>query len=128
MAEDINVINISGHLGQDAELAHTAGGTAVLSFSIASNYQKKTSNGWETFTNWVDCKMFGIRAESVARFLTKGTGVCITGKLHHATWEKDGQRRSKHEIIVDKFIFTGGGNSTKEAAEEPGLYEDDCPF
>ena len=49
--------------------------------------------------------MFGTRAEAVSRFLAKGNKVAIEGKLRYSSWERDGQRRSKLEVIVDEIEF-----------------------
>ena len=60
---------------------------------------------WEDYPNFVDCTMFGTRAEAVSRFLAKGNKVAIEGKLRYSSWERDGQRRSKLEVIVDEIEF-----------------------
>ena len=90
----INRVNITGNLTRDPELRATAGGTQVLSFGE-----------WEDYPNFVDCTMFGTRAEAVSRFLAKGNKVAIEGKLRYSSWERDGQRRSKLEVIVDEIEF-----------------------
>ena len=59
----------------------------------------------EDYPNFVDCTMFGTRAEAVSRFLAKGNKVAIEGKLRYSSWERDGQRRSKLEVIVDEIEF-----------------------
>ncbi len=62
---------------------------------------------WEDYPNFVDCTMFGTRAEAVSRYLSKGSKVAIEGKLRYSSWERDGQRRSKLEVIdfVDCTMF-----------------------
>ena len=84
--------------------------------------------------------MFGKRAESLANSLTKGTKVSIDGKLRWSQWERDGQKRSKIEVIVDDVDFMG---SRKQADEyrnpstsssgpvidvQATVYDYDCPF
>lgn len=135
MATDINNINLSGHLGQDAELRFTASGMGILSFSLANNYTKKVNGEYQEKTNWFNCKIIGSRAEKVAEYLRKGTGISLTGELRQNVYEKDGQKRYSMEIIVDRFIFTGGsGNSSasnyepQEPDEEAPLYSRDIPF
>lgn len=100
----INRVNISGNLTRDPELRATAGGTQVLSFGVAVNDRRKNpqTGEWEDYPNFVDCTMFGARAEAMNRFLRKGTKVAIEGKLRYSSWERDGQRRSKLEVIVDE--------------------------
>ena len=103
----INHVSIVGNLTRDPELRSTAGGTAVMSFGIAVNdYRKNQQTGeWEDYPNFIDCTMFGARAQSVSRFLSKGSKVAIEGKLRWSQWERDGQKRSKIEVIVDEIEF-----------------------
>ena len=99
----INRVNISGNLTRDPELRVTSGGTQVLSFGVAVNDRRRNpqTGEWEDYPNFVDCTMFGTRAEAVKRYLSKGSKVAIEGKLRYSSWERDGQRRSKLEVIVD---------------------------
>ena len=108
----INRVNISGNLTRDPELRATAGGTQVLSFGVAVNDRRKNqqTGQWEDYPNFVDCTMFGTRAEAVSRYLSKGTKVAIEGKLRYSSWERDGQRRSKLEVIVDEIEFMSRGS------------------
>lgn len=101
----INRVCISGNLTRDPELRATAGGTQVLSFGVAVNDRRRNAQTgeWEDYPNFVDCTMFGNRAEAVGRFLAKGMKVAIEGKLHYSSWERDGQKRSKLEVIVDEI-------------------------
>ena len=107
----INRVLISGNLTRDPELRATAGGTQVLSFGVAVNDRRRNpqTNEWEDYPNFVDCTMFGNRAEAVARYLSKGSKVAIEGKLRYSSWERDGQRRSKLEVIVDEIEFLSRG-------------------
>ena len=103
----INRVIISGNLTRDPELRATAGGMQVMSLGVAVNDRKKNAQTgeWEDYPNFVDCTMFGTRAESLARFLFKGTKVAIEGKLRWSQWERDGQKRSKLEVVVDDLEF-----------------------
>ena len=75
----INRVNITGNLTRDPELRATAGGTQVLSFGVAVNDRRRNAQTgeWEDYPNFVDCTMFGTRAEAVSRFLAKGNKVAI---------------------------------------------------
>lgn len=103
----INKVIISGNLTRDPELRATAGGMQVMSMGVAVNDRRKNqqTGEWEDYPNFVDCTMFGTRAESLARFLSKGTKVAIEGKLRWSQWERDGQKRSKLEVVVDDLEF-----------------------
>lgn len=109
----INRVVISGNLTRDPELRQTAGGLPVLGFGVAVNDRRKNqqTGEWEDYPNFVDCTMFGARAQSVMKYLGKGSKVAIDGKLRYSSWEKDGQRRSKLEVIVDDIEFLSRGNT-----------------
>lgn len=98
----INSVTLSGNLGRDPELRTTAAGSHILTFSLAVSDRSKNSNGeWTDYTNWVDVVVFGNRAEGLSRILTKGMKVTINGKIRYSSWEKDGQTRSKIEVIAN---------------------------
>jgi len=103
----INRVVITGNLTRAAELRMTKSNTAVLSLSVAVNDRRKNSQTgeWEDHPNFVDCVLFGPRAEAVASYLTKGTKVAIEGKLRWSQWERDGEKRSKLEVAVDEIEF-----------------------
>ena len=110
----INKVVISGNLTRDPELRSTANGFPVLGFGVAVNDRRRNqqTGEWEDYPNFIDCTMFGTRAESVAKFLSKGSKVAIEGKLRWSQWERDGQKRSKIEVVVDEieFMSRGGGS------------------
>ena len=103
----INRVIISGNLTRDAELRQTASGTSVLGFGVAVNDRRRNNQTgeWEDYANFVDCVLFGNRADYLSRTLHKGTKVVVDGKLRYSSWERDGQRRSKIEVVVDDLDF-----------------------
>lgn len=121
----INRCNISGNLTRDPEMRALRNGTQVLSFGVAVNDRRKNpqTGDWEDYPSFIDCTMFGSRAEAVGRYLAKGTKVAIEGKLRYSSWEKDGQRRSKLEVIVDEIELM----SQRQQAPAD-VYDEDCPF
>ncbi len=112
----INKVIISGNLTRDPELRSTAGGMPVLGFGVAVNDRRKNqqTGEWEDYPNYIDCTMFGNRAESLSRFLSKGTKVTVEGKLRWSQWERDGQKRSKIEVIVDELEFMSSRNNASQ--------------
>lgn len=136
----INKAIVSGNLTRSPELRQTAGGMAVLNFGVAVNerIKNKQSGEWEDHPSFIDCVMFGTRAEAVSRFIDKGSKVAIEGKLRWSQWETDGQKRSKIEIVVDEIEFMSR-NQEQQAYEpeqpqatpapvEPSIYDSDLPF
>ena len=125
----INKVLISGNLTRDAELNQTRGGTAVCKFGVAVNERRKNQNGeWEDYANFVDCTLFGRRADALAQYLTKGTKVAIEGRLRYSSWQdKDGQKRSKLDVTVDEIEFMSirqGGQQSQQG----GYADEDLPF
>lgn len=100
----INTVTISGNLTADANL-RSSNDSNVLSFSVAVNERVKRGGKWEDRPNFVDCTMFGNRARAIAQYLMKGTKVCVSGRLHWSSWEKDGVRRQKLEVYADEITF-----------------------
>ena len=155
----INRVVISGNLTRDPELRRTQSGMAIMGIGVAVNDRRRNSQTgeWEDYANYIDCTMFGARAESLSNILTKGMKVAIEGKLRWSQWEtKDGQKRNKIEVIIDELdIMTsrnGGGqggyqgnqggyqqNSYQQSAApaatsapvidaSSSVYDDDIPF
>ena len=120
----INRVIISGNLTRDPDLRSTARGMAVLSLGVAVNDRRRNqqTGEWEDYPNFVDCTMFGTRAESLARFLSKGTKVTIEGKLRWSQWERDGQKRSKLEVVVDDLEFMSSRNGGQQGGYNNGGY------
>lgn len=125
----INRVNVSGNLTRDAELRQTQGGSSVLGFSVAVNDRRKNqqTGEWEDVPNFVDCVVFGKRADALSKMLRKGSKVAIEGKLRYSAWEaKDGSKRSKLEIAVDEVELMGA--KPEEQAEQPEVYDEEIPF
>lgn len=124
----INRVNITGNLTRDPELRSTAGGMAVLGFGVAVNARRKNqqTGQWEDYPNFVDCTMFGNRAEALSRILRKGMKVAIEGKLRYSSWEdkNGGGRRSKIEIIPDEVeLLSQNANAQQPQQYAPQGYQ-----
>ena len=129
----INKVVITGNLTRDPELRETPSGFQVLSFGVAVNDRRRNpqTQQWEDYANFVDCTMFGNRAASVSRFLSKGSKVAIEGKLRWSQWQaQDGSKRSKLEVVVDEIEFMtsrdGGqqqGNQYQQQYQQQPQYQ-----
>lgn len=135
-AESLNTCTLSGNLGNDAEVRYAAGGMAITSFSLAVNHRRKQQDGsYADKTSWVDCTIFGKRGESLQAngYLQKGAKLAVVGHLRMSTWEADGQRRRKLEVIVDNIIgMTNYRQPQQPQAQQqayvPDVYDEDIPF
>ena len=124
----VNRVFISGNLTRDCELRSTQGGMAVLTFGVAVNDRAKNpkTGEWEDRPNFIDCVIFGKRAETVQRFISKGSKVAIDGKLRYSSWEKDGQKRSKLEVVVEDIEFLSQSKADSDKfREQPNNYSDE---
>lgn len=118
-----NKVMIMGHLTRDLSVSYLPNQTTVSDFGIAVNriYKDKKE------VCFIDCTVFGSRAETLAKYVGKGDPLFIEGRLTLDTWTaQDGNKRSKHKIIVESFQFLGNKNK-----QEPDNYQpqnEDIPF
>lgn len=132
----INKCVISGNLTRDMEVRTTASGMAIGRFGVAVNERRKNQSGeWEDVPNFVDCVMFGRRAEALAQYLAKGAKVAIEGHLRYSTWEdrNGGGKRSKLEVVVDEVELMSRSDGQRQSKpvtrEQYDAYsDDDIPF
>ena len=122
----INKVILIGNLTHDPELRALPSGSHVLNFSIAVSDRRKGSDGGYTDVPiYAPCKLFGSRAESLSKYLRKGSKVGIDGKLDYSQWVKDGVTRSKLEVYVEQIELLTP--KTQKAPEE-AYAESDFPF
>lgn len=119
----INRVFISGNLTRDAEIRSTQSGASVLGFGVAVNDRRKNqrTGEWEDFPNFVDCTLFGRRAEALAQYLVKGTKVAIEGRLRYSSWQdrETGKNRSKLDVVVEEVEFMSSRQQPAYAAQAP---------
>ena len=129
------VTTIVGNVTRDAELRYTKSGLSVGSFSVAVSERQKGANGeWEDGEpSYYDVTCFRLLGESVAETIAKGDRVIVTGKLRQSRWEKDGEKRSKIEVLADdvaKSVLWAAKDSTPNVKQRPRTVAvpDDEPF
>lgn len=121
----INIVTISGNLTRDPEL-RKAGNTSVLSFGVAVNDRRRNpqSGQWESVPNFVDCIVFGTRADALAGLLHKGSKVAVDGKLRYSSWEgKDGKKHSKLEVVVNEIELMQQRETSQQPQPQPQRYQ-----
>lgn len=97
----------------------------LLGLAVNDRSKNQQTGEWEDRPNFIDCVMFGSRAQSIAPHLSKGGKVAIAGKLRWSQWERDGQKRSKIEVVVDGIELM---SRTDGGAPAPALYDEDVSF
>ena len=107
-----NKVIMMGNLVRDPELSYLPSQTAVVEFSIASTHRFRGSDGQDREdTCFIDCRMYGKRAEVIQKYFSKGKPIMVEGRLSLDRWDApDGSKRSKHRIFVENFTFVGGGS------------------
>jgi single-strand DNA-binding protein len=113
MARSLNQVTLMGNLTRDPELRQTPTGQNVTSFSLALNRSYKDQSGeWQEATDYIDIVCWGPLAERVSQYLSKGRRCLVQGRLQSRSWEQDGQKRSKVEVLANDVTFLdsrGGG-------------------
>ncbi|HSX35871.1 MAG TPA: single-stranded DNA-binding protein [Patescibacteria group bacterium] len=109
MARSVNQVVLMGNLTRDPELRQTPTGQSVCSFSLALNraYQDK-SGQWQEVTDYIDVVAWGPLGERVSQYLSKGRRALVQGRLQSRSWEQDGQKRSKVEVLASDVTFVDG--------------------
>jgi single-strand DNA-binding protein len=127
----LNKAMIYGNLTRDPELKALPSGMNVCSMSLATNrvYKDRDGNRQES-VDYHNVVVFGNQAENSAKYLTKGNGVYIEGRLQTRSWEKDGQKQYRTEIVADRVQFgpkngSGGGEGGGSAAPASAPSKDD---
>jgi single-strand DNA-binding protein len=120
MAKSVNKVILVGHLGKDPEVRYTASGMAVASFSVATNERFKDKDGqWQDRTEWHNLVAFDRTAEIIKEYVKKGSQIYIEGKLQTRSWEKDGLKHYKTEVVINDLVLLGGrGQSSGGGSDE----------
>ncbi len=136
-AVNINRVVLTGNLTRDPEMRALASGTSVCTLRLAVNTRRKdaASGGWTDKPNYFDVTVWGAQAESCARFLAKGRGVAIDGRLEWREFDtREGEKRQVVEIVADHVQFLGGAEDRRsgpaQTSDEPRREDrgDDIPF
>lgn len=103
-----NRVILMGNLTRDPELSYLPSQVAVVSFGLAINRKWKKEDGSEgEEVCYLECQMFGKRAEVINKHFSKGKLIFIEGRLKFEQWSKEGTKHSRVKVIVEKFEFVG---------------------
>lgn len=141
---NVNTVTIIGRLTRDPEMKAMPSGSNVTNFSLATSRKYKKDEKDVEETEFHNCVAYGKPAELIAQYMTKGALMLVQGRLKTQSWEKEGQKHYRTEIVVENFQFgpraansssNGSGGSTGQKAQEedagydPGdLNPEDIPF
>ena len=136
MSEGLNRVILIGNLGQDPELRYTQSGQGVLSLRMATteSYFDNTTKERKERTEWHSVTVWGKRGEALNKILTKGSRICVEGRLQTRSWEdKQGSKRYTTEVVANNLILLGGrgegggargGGGSHDPGPGPGAGDD----
>lgn len=123
---NFNKVILLGNLTRDVEMRHTQSGMALAKFGLAINRKWSQNGEQKESTCFVDCTAWGRQAEVLSQYVGKGSQLFVEGRLEYSTWEADGGKRSKLEVVVENFQFVGaprgagGGGGGGDGGERRG--------
>jgi len=126
----VNTATLLGRLTSDVKLNQSPGKTAVAKFGLATN--KRLKDGEKATFHNIVC--FGKTAENASMYLSKGRQVFIEGYIDNTTYEKDGTKFYRSEIIVNSLEFLGENKKQSETdsnnhqSSQPAYTAQDIPF
>ena len=127
-------LTIAGNVGRNAELRRTQSGEPVLGFSVAVD-QGKDKSGNKRDSVWVNCSIWGKRAESLERYITKGSKLVLSGRPSAQVYKE----KASLTLSVNELTFMGGGQEagqgndgynepSQSAPSERRDLDDEIPF
>ena len=136
---NLNKVMLIGNLTRDPELKYTPSGTAVAEFGLAVNRNYKQGDEWKKDVCYIDITVWSRQAENCAEYLKKGSQVFIEGRLRFNSWESEGKKRSKLDVVADNVLFlskktdnfqesTGSGSSEQRDVASEEQFNDEPPF
>ncbi|MCZ6655859.1 MAG: single-stranded DNA-binding protein [Gammaproteobacteria bacterium] len=143
MARGINKVILIGNLGRDPETRYSKGGKPVTNFSVATSesWRDRESGDQQERTEWHNVVCFSRLAEIAGEYLRKGSKVYIEGSLRTSSWEQEGQKRYRTEIMARELQMLdsrgsdppSGFESSPQAPNAPTIsddddFDDDIPF
>ena len=133
-----NRVILMGNLTRNPELRYIpTTNTPVAKTGLAVNRRYKSNGEQREEVMFIDIVAYGRSAEIMSEYLTKGSAVMIEGRLSFSSWEQEGVKRNKHEVIVENFQMLGSRNSTTQNSDvvskpEPQpkieINDEDIPF
>ena len=121
MAKGFNKVILMGNLTRDVEVRTTASGQSVANFSLAVSRSWRGQDGQQQDqTSFINCVAWGKVGDIIAQYVRKGSPLLVSGRLDQRSYQdKDGNKRSAVEVVVEDFNFVGGGRSDDPSLSAP---------
>jgi len=118
MAKTLNRVQLIGRLGADPEVKVTATDLTVASFSLATNRQWKNRDGeLQEETDWHNIVAWDRLAQTCGEYLTKGRLVYVEGRLRTRSWEQNGQKNYRTEVVASDMLILDGKSGVPTAVD-----------
>ena len=119
MAKGFNKVILMGNLTRDVEMRTTQSGQTVANFSLAVSRSWKDQNGQtQEQTSFINCVAWGKPGEIIAQYVSKGSPLLVSGRLDQRSYDdKDGNKRTAVEVVVEDFNFIGGGRGGSDSGD-----------
>ena len=121
MAKGFNKVILMGNLTRDVEVRTTTSGQSVANFSLAVNRSWRGQDGQQQDqTSFINCVAWGKVGDIIAQYVHKGSPLLVSGRLDQRSYQdKDGNKRSAVEVVVEDFNFVGSGRSDNSSPSAP---------
>jgi single-strand DNA-binding protein len=128
-----NKVILLGNVTRNPEVRYIPGSnTPVARFGLATNRRYRQNNEQREETCFVDIVSFAKLAEFAGEFVAKGISILVEGRLTYRTWEQDGIKKGKHEVVAENLQLVWKKETSKDSIDEPegnnGISEEDIPF
>lgn len=122
MARGVNKVILIGNLGADPETRYSQAGTPITRLRIATAERRKQGEQWVDHTEWHSVTCFGKNAENAGQYLRKGSKVYVEGSLRTSSWDKDGEKRYRTEVVANdlQFLDPRGAQQPRQQPNESG--------
>lgn len=129
----VNKAIILGALGKDPKVRYTPSGTAVATFSVATNSRRKSQSGEYTdVTQWHNCVAFGKLGEIAGEYLRKGAKIYAEGEIEYQQWDDKGVTRYATKIVLKELSMLSNQNDSQRPPnpkeEADAMDDDSIPF
>jgi single-strand DNA-binding protein len=125
MSRSVNRVILVGNAGSDPDVRETPGGSTVAHLSLATNRVFQQNGQEQRKTDWHRLTFWAGAAQTVEKWVRKGTRMYVEGRLQYGSYERDGVTIPTTDVVVQEFVFLDGRSNGEAAADRLPLDETD---